>query len=125
MNQNEFYDPADSNAASYSHHPVDDLEPSVSDRDLQAVGFALAKILVWCAEAKTIVALGQRFWVFLYIVRPDLINGQTLEQFGSFNNVTRQAMDKLVQQFQDNVGMKGRNMRSSETRLQCQKSHLR
>lgn len=120
----EFADPADSSAASYQLHPVDEIEPTPEETDLESVGRSLAKILVWCAESKSIVGLGQRLWVFLYVVRPDLIEGQTLDQFGALDNKTRQAVDKVVQEFQDNFNTKGRNMRSTETRLACQKSHL-
>lgn len=123
--EEEFKDPADSAAASYQSHPVDDMEPESDSEDLQAVGRALSKVLVWSAEAKSIVALGQRLWVFLYVVRPDLIEGQTLDQFGSQSNKTRQAVDKVVQEFQDNFNIKGRNMRSTETRLACQNAHLK
>ena len=121
----EFQDVAESVNASYRYHPIEDIEPATESHDLQAVGESLSKILVWAAEAKSIVALGQRLWVFLYVVRPDLIEGQTLDQFGSQSNQTRQAIDKVVQEFQDNFNIKGRNMRSEETRLACQKSHLK
>jgi len=119
----EFKDPADN--AFYRHHPQDDIEPIPESEDIEAVGRALSKILVWASEAKSIVALGQRLWVFLYVVRPDLIEGQTLDQFGSQSNQTRQAVDKVVQEFQDNFNIKGRNMRSTETRLKCQEAQLK
>ena len=118
-----FNDPADSNEASYRHHPMDDIEPEQSSQ-MDELGKALAPILVWTAQSKSIVQMGQRFWVFLYVIRPDLTNGQTLEQFGSFDNKTRQFMDKLVVEFCDNFHIKGRNTRNEETRLECQKSHL-
>jgi hypothetical protein len=117
-------DPSTWNNASYEHHPMDDMEP-ISEKDLAEVGRSLSKILVWMAEPRSIVGYGQRLWVFLYSVRPDLIEGQTLDDFGKLNNATRQAMDKVVQQFQDNFGVKGRNTKRSETRIQCQQSHLK
>lgn len=120
-----FSDIANSSAASYYSHPIDEIEPIERNQDLEALGRALAPVLVWCAEAKSLVSMGQRMWVFLYVVRPDLINGQTLDQFGSMDNKTRQAIDKIVQNFQGTFNIKGRNMRSSETRLACQKSHLK
>lgn len=131
-----FFDPADSSAASYgSHnpdkgeHPINNFEPledpSAVHIDFKVYGTLLSRIYVWVSEAKDIVAMGKRQWVQLYIIRPDLIKGQTLDQFGAEDSVTRQGMNKLVQEFRATFGIRGRNMRSDETRLQCQKSHQR
>ncbi len=124
-----FFDPADSSAASYNSHPVDELEPlddpSAIHVDFKLYGNILSRVYVWVAEARDLVALGKRQWVQLYVLRPDLIKGQTLDQFGALDSVSRQGMDKLVQEFRATFGIRGRNMRSDETRLQCQKSHQR
>ncbi len=74
-----FHDPEDSSAASYESHPVEQIEPSAAKDDLEALGRILAPILVWAAEARTLVGLGQRLWVLIYVIRPDLIAGETLD----------------------------------------------
>lgn len=124
-NNGDFHDPAESNGASYSHHPMDDMEPEPESVDFRAFGNFLARIYVWVSEARDIVGMGKRQWVQLYVLRPDLIRGQTMDQFGAQDNATRQGMDKLVQEFRATFGIKGRNMRSDETRLKCQNSHLK
>jgi hypothetical protein len=119
-----FHDPADSSAASYSTHPVDQMEPLEESIDFRAFGSFLARVYVWVSEARDIVGMGKRQWVQLYVLRPDLIRGQTMDQFGALDSTSRQGMDKLVQEFRATFGIRGRNMRSDETRLKCQQSHL-
>lgn len=119
-----FSDVANSSDASYSHHPMEDMEPQVEQIDFRAFGNFMARVYVWVSESKDLVGLGKRQWVQLYVLRPDLIAGQTLDQFGSLDNVTRQGMDKLVQEFQDTFHIKGRNQRTTETRIQCQRAQL-
>ena len=123
-----FHDPADSNAASYSDHPVNHIEPEDESAvwiDFKAWGNLQARIYAWRSQAQNVVNWGYRGWVEVYVMRPDLIQGQTLEMFGNETNVTRQAINKLVQEFRALTGIRGRNMRSNETRLKCQSSHLR
>lgn len=127
-NTNGFHDPADSNEASYEAHPQDILEPIEDDPsavwiDFKAFGNVQARIYAWRSLAQDVVGWGYRGWVEVYVMRPDLIQGQTLEMFGDETSVTRQAINKLVLEFRSLTGMRGRNMRSDETRLKCQKSH--
>lgn len=124
-NTSGFHDPADSSEASYVEHPVDEIEPMKECVDFRAFGNFLARVYVWVSEARDIIGLGKRQWVQLYVLRPDLIKGQTMEQFGALDSTTRQGMDKLVQEFRATFKIKGRNMRSDETRLKCQKSQLK
>lgn len=128
-NTNGFHDPADLNEASYSSHPMEEMEP-LEDKDtvwidFKAFGNLQARIYAWKSLSRDIVGWGYRGWVEVYVMRPDLIQGQTLEMFGDETNVTRQAINKLVLEFRSLTGMRGRNMRSNETRLRCQKAHQR
>lgn len=122
----EFHDAADKPEASYELHPVEQMEPMEEIQvDILVVGNFMAKVYAWVAEGSgDLIQLGKRQWVQLYVLRPDLIQGQTLDSFGGQDGKTRQAMDKLVQDFQRTFHIKARNTRSNETRLNSQRAHL-
>lgn len=122
-----FHDPADSSAAAYSHHPVDDIDPLVAGKeveDFKSLGRVLAPVLVWVCQATTFADIGMRFKVFAYLLRSDLIGGATLEDIGGESGVTRQAVSKLAREFEKTFGIRGINQRKDETRQKCRQSHL-
>lgn len=65
-------------------------------------------------------AIGHRTLAAIYVLRPDLLDGQPLEVLGEGSGITRQALSKLVSQFRDCFGgVRNRTMKSDETRARC------
>ncbi len=64
----------------------------------------LARVLIWMADAPTLEDRGLRTTVALYCVRPDLINGATLEEIGEATGRTRQWVHALVESFRHTTG---------------------
>ncbi len=121
----DFADPADRPEASYRRHPVEDMEPELSaNEQLAELGEAFQRVLAWAAESGSIVQMGQRMYVMLYILRPALIEGMTLERIGAQSQVTRAAIDKLVVDFRDTFHVRSRPMKSEETRKRCRRAQL-
>ena len=60
---------------------------------------AICRLLLWTADAPTLSDRGLRMSVALYCVRPDLIDGATLEEIGAEAGCTRQAVHKLANAF--------------------------
>lgn len=67
---------------------------------------AMSRLLIWLADAPTLKTRGIRATVALYCVRPDLIEGATLEEIGERAGVTRQAVHKLADNFRYSLGLK-------------------
>jgi hypothetical protein len=64
----------------------------------------LARVLIWMADAPTLEDRGLRTTVALYCVRPDLINGATLEEIGEATGRTRQWVHALAESFRCTTG---------------------
>ena len=89
-------------------------------------GNALGSVLEWARRGATLAQIGQRLLAMVYVVCPGAIEGLTLADIGRKFNKTRQAIDKLVQDFRDTFGgMKSRSMRSEQNRLICRKAQLK
>ena len=65
----------------------------------------LCRLLIWMADAPTLEDRGVRASVALYCVRPDLLDGATLEKIGNATGRTRQAIFKLVASFRGTTGL--------------------
>lgn len=63
------------------------------------------RLLIWMADAPTLEDRGLRASVALYCIRPDLIDGATLERLGALSGRTRQAVHKLARNFRLTVGL--------------------
>ena len=92
--------------------------------DLPRVAADFGRVLVWLSEGNSTVEIGQKCLACLYVLRPDLIGGATLEQIGRQSSVTRAAIDKHVNEFRDTFGVMGFNNRSENTRSRCHKAQL-
>lgn len=66
---------------------------------------AMCHLLIWMADAPTLEDRGLRATVALYCVRPDLLDGATLEQIGDPTGRTRQTVHKLVNHFRLSMGL--------------------
>jgi hypothetical protein len=88
------------NDDSFFAEPTD---PRVEARELALE--VICRLLVWMADGSTLADRGLRASVALYCVRPDLINGATLEQIGDMAGCTRQAVHKLAKNFRLTTGL--------------------
>lgn len=108
-----------------TRHPVDFIEPELTNQELLShVAEMFGSVLHWISQAKSMLAMGLRAYAVLYILRPGLIDGITLEAIGKQCGVTRQAVDKLLTNFRETFGVAGRTMRSDTTRKRCRHSQL-
>lgn len=88
-------------------------------------GSALGPVLEWARRGTSLAQLGQRFLAMAYVLRPHIIGGATLAAIGALTNKTRQAVDKLVQDFRDTFGgLRSRTMRSEANRITCRRAQL-
>jgi len=65
-------------------------------------------------------AIGHRTLAAIYVLRPDLLDGEPLCDIGSGSGISRQGLSKLVSDFRDCFGgVRNRTMKSDETRARC------
>ena len=63
------------------------------------------RLLIWMADGRTLHERGLRTSVAIYCIRPDLLEGATLEQIGTLAGCSRQAVHKLANSFRQTTGM--------------------
>ena len=66
---------------------------------------AICRLLIWIADGSTVESRGLRACVALFCIRPDLIDGATLEQIGTLGGCSRQAVHKLAIEFRQTTGL--------------------
>lgn len=62
-------------------------------------------LLLWMADGRTVEERGLRASVALYCIRPDLVDGVTLDQIGAQAGCSRQAVHKLANSFRSVTGL--------------------
>jgi hypothetical protein len=67
---------------------------------------AMSQLLIWVSSAPSLEDRGLRATVVLFCVRPDLIEGATLEQIGQSSGRTKQHIHNLVRSFRRATGFK-------------------
>lgn len=87
------------NSDSFFAEPVD---PRVEARALALE--VICRLLLWIADAPTLEDRGLRASVVLYCVRPDLVDGATLEKIGEETGRTRQHVHNLAESFRLTTG---------------------
>jgi hypothetical protein len=65
----------------------------------------ICRLLIWIADGPTVESRGLRACVALFCIRPDLIDGATLEQIGTLGGCSRQAVHKLATEFRQTTGL--------------------
>lgn len=82
------------------------VEPTDLRREAWALAAeALCRLLIWMADGRTLENRGLRACVALYCIRPDLVDGTTLEQVGALAGCSRQAVHKLAISFRRTMGL--------------------
>jgi hypothetical protein len=66
----------------------------------------ICRLLLWMADGATLEDRGLRTSVALYCIRPDLVDGRTLEQIGALSGRTKQTVHKLADSFRLTTGLK-------------------
>jgi len=82
---------------------VEPLDPRREARELALE--VICRLLLWMGDAPTLEDRGLRTSVALYCVRPDLIDGETLEKIGEQTGRTRQWVHKLADSFRLTTGL--------------------
>ena len=65
----------------------------------------IRRLLIWMADGRTLEDRGLRACVALYCVRPDLIDGASLDRIGVLAECSRQAVHKLASEFRQTTGL--------------------
>jgi hypothetical protein len=65
----------------------------------------IPRLLIWMADGRTLEDRGLRARVALYCIRPDLIDGATLDRIGVLAECSRQAVQKLASEFRQTTGL--------------------
>lgn len=65
----------------------------------EVITVVICRLLLWMADAPTLADRGIRASVGLYCIRPDLIDGATLQEIADHAGYTRQAVHHLVRSF--------------------------
>jgi hypothetical protein len=82
-------------------------EPVDPRREARALALeVICRLLIWIADAASAEARGLRATVALYCVRPDLLNGITLEEIGERSGMSRQGVFKLAADFRETTGLR-------------------
>jgi hypothetical protein len=82
---------------------ADSTDPRVEARALALE--VICRLLLWMADAPTIEDRGLRTSIALYCIRPDLIDGETMEKIGDATGRTRQWVHKLADDFRLSTGI--------------------
>jgi hypothetical protein len=83
--------------------------------------------LAWCRRTRSISQLGTRTFAMIYVVARHLLNDlSTNAAIASLQNKTRQAFNRLVQNYRDSRrGFRNAVMRDEGTRRKCQSAQTR
>ena len=65
----------------------------------------IRRLLIWMADGRSLEERGLRACVALYCIRPDLIDGATLDRIGDEAGRSRQAVHKMAVAFRATTGL--------------------
>ena len=82
------------------------IEPNDPRLEVRAMtSEVICRLLIWMADGRTLHERGLRTSVAISCIRPDLLEGATLEQIGTLAGCSRQAVHKLASAFRQTTGM--------------------
>src|SRR5207248_5742974 len=101
------------------------LLDALAGQDPLQTGDFFRRPLFWVRSCLTHWQLGQRGWSLIYVMRQNSVGSITNQEIGALHHKTRQAANKLIQDFKDNFsGIKNLAMRGEETRKRCQRAQI-
>lgn len=67
--------------------------------------YVISRLMIWVVDSPTLAGRGLRLNVMLFCIRPDLVDGATLEEIGDGAGCSRQAVHKLARDFRLTMGL--------------------
>lgn len=89
------------------------------------MAFALGRLLAWMLDGKTFSSVGFRAYILAHKIRPDLINGMTLDDISKHMGHGRSSGHKLSKELEMTFRIRGLNDRSQAARLKYRQSWRR
>jgi hypothetical protein len=82
------------------------IEPASPRQEVRTMASdVICRLLIWMSDGRTLEDRGLRACVALYCIRPDLIDGTTLDGIGVLAGCSRQAVHKLAIAFRQTTGL--------------------
>ncbi len=82
------------------------IEPASPRQEARTMASdVICRLLIWMSDGRTLEDRGLRACVALYCIRPDLIDGMTLDGIGVLAGCSRQAVHKLAIAFRQTTGL--------------------
>lgn len=85
-------------------HPAEVLEPIMQAAELgllMDMSARLSKLLQWLADGSAGGTMDMRAWCMLYVLRPDLIRGESALQYAKRRGVSHPRVMLLLRQFRE------------------------
>ena len=103
----EFQDPAEWSQASYSHHPIDDLEPIQEDSSNLTPELAITRVMLMALKGKTLAEIGLRIKMFALLCGGSICeaSGETQSSLSKKAGFSRQNGSKTLKNIAIEMGM--------------------
>jgi hypothetical protein len=99
------------------------LRRALAGSDPLQTGKFFRRPIMWVRRTNNLLQLGKRAYSMIYVMCGHLINSATCAAIGAMDNKSRQAANKLIQEFSDTFsGIKSLPMRGAPTRKRCKKA---
>lgn len=82
-------------------HPSEIVERDGELERLMELAARLSRIWQWVSEGHDGGTMDMRIWSVLYVMRPDLLKGQTMRNYARERRVVPSRVHSLVQEFRD------------------------
>lgn len=113
------------NPRSLLEEEEDEMRQEAHGVDHTEMAFAIGRMLAWLLEGKSLAAVGNRVFVVAHKIRPDIINGMSLDGIAKMSGQGRSAAHKLSKEFEAIFGVHGIHDRSAEARKKYSEAYHR
>lgn len=97
-------------------------DSGISQEDM---AFAIGRMLAWMVEGRSLASVGNRVFIVAHKIRPDIINGMSLDGIARMSGQGRSAAHKLSKEFEQIFQVHGIHDRSAEARKKYAESWRR
>jgi len=80
-------------------HPVEELEPQSDKSLVEQFGDLLAPVFLFISSARNAKQMALRAWVVLYVVRLDLVDGETIAAYAKKVGMAKDTVHRAVKEF--------------------------